>query len=469
MERAEAEAILDGDRETALALLMRIDELIEANRRLESRVAELEQRLNRNSRNSSLPPSADPPSAPPRPRQAASGRERGGQPGHKGRSRPLLALERVDELVEHWPQRCACGHVFCTAEREAVGEPARHQVSELPPTAVILTEHRLQRLRCPDCGATTCAQPPGAFGPCLQAAVATLAVRNRVSRRDTVELMGELFGAELSTGSIDAIVQQTGEALAEPHAQLTDQIRCAAAVNIDETGWRLRGGKRTLWGALTSRAAVFRIAADRHRREAQALLGEEFAGIACSDRWWAYDYLDAKRRQLCWAHLVRDLTAHSEGLGAQKQFGAAGLKVAAELFAAWGECRGDADRARLIERIAPLKQELLALLEQAARKSARNRRHRTFAKNLLKRWPALWTFTTVPGVEPTNNHAERGLRGAVIYRKLSLGSQSERGERTIERLLSASVTCRLQRRSLFAYLSDVLAARIRDDPIPSLA
>ena len=91
MERAEAEAILDGDRETALALLMRIDELLEANRRLESRLAELEQRLNRNSRNSSLPPSADPPSAPPRPHKPGSGRERGGQLGHKGRSRPLAA------------------------------------------------------------------------------------------------------------------------------------------------------------------------------------------------------------------------------------------------------------------------------------------------------------------------------------------------------------------------------------------
>jgi len=473
MERAEAEAILDGDRETALALLMRIDELIEANRRLEARVAELEQRLSRSSRNSSLPPSADPPSAPPRPRQAASGRERGGQPGHKGTSRLLLTLERVDEVVEHWPRRCRCGHVFCTTEREAVGEPARHQVAELPPTAVILSEHRLQRLRCPDCGATTRAQlpagvPPGAFGPRLQAAVATLSVRNRVSRRDTTELLRELFGAALSTGSIDAIVQHAGEALAEPHAQLADQIRSASAVNIDETGWRLRGGKRTLWGALTCRAAVFRIAEGRHRREAQALLGEEFAGIACSDRWWAYDYLDPERRQLCWAHLVRDFTAHSEGLGAQKEFGAAGLRVTGRLFAAWDECRWDADRARLSERIGPLQEELRALLEEAARKSTKTRYHRPFAKNLLKRWPALWTFASVPGVEPTNNHAERGLRGAVIYRKLSLGSQSEEGERTIERLLSASVTCRLQGRSLFAYLSDVLAAKIRGDPIPLL-
>jgi len=168
------------------------------------------------------------------------------------------------------------------------------------------------------------------------------------------------------------------------------------------------------------------------------------------------------------AHLVRDFTAHSEGLGAQKEFGAAGLEVAERLFAAWGEFRGDADRARLSERLGPLQEELRALLEEAARKSVRNRRHRTFAGNLLKRWPALWSFASMPGVEPTNNHAERGLRGAVIYRKLSLGSQSERGERTIERLLSASVTCRLQRRSLFTYLADVLTAKARGDPIPLL-
>src|SRR5450756_1452688 len=156
MERAEAEAILDGDRETALALLMRIDELIEANRRLEARVAELEQRLSRSSRNSSLPPSADPPSAPPRPRRPGSGRERGAQPGHKGRSRPLLALERVDELIEHWPERCrSCARPFQEEERIAVAAPQRHQVCELPAIAVWVSEHRLHRLRCPACAAET--------------------------------------------------------------------------------------------------------------------------------------------------------------------------------------------------------------------------------------------------------------------------------------------------------------------------
>jgi transposase len=474
VERAEAEAILDGDRETAVALLMRVGELIEANRRLEARVAELEQRLNRSSRNSSLPPSQDPPSAPPRPGRRSSGRKAGGQPGHEGSNRPLLPLELADEVIDHWPERCrGCARRFGEEERVDAASPQRHQVAELPPIAVRVSEHRLHRLRCPACAGETRAQlppdvPRAAFGPRLQAAVATLAVRNRVSRRDSSELVHELFGAEVSTGSVEAIVSRAGEALLLPYERLLGHVRCAPALNVDETGWRLRGGRRTLWAALTPQAAVFRVAPDRHEREAKALLGEEFAGIACSDRWWAYDYLDPTRRQLCWAHLVRDFTAHAEGLAAQKEFGQACLTIAERIFAAWEEYRQGGERARLLERIGPLQEELRALLERAARKSTKTKRHRLFAKNLLKRWPALWTFTHVDGVEPTNNHAERGLRGAVIYRKLSLGSQSEHGERTIERLLSASLTCRLQQRSLFAYLTNLLSANIRGDPVPLL-
>jgi transposase len=391
MERAEAEAILDGDRETAVGLLLRLDalvetnqRLVEANERLEARVAELERRLSRSSRNSSLPPSQDPPWAPPRPGGRASGRKRGGQPGHEGRHRALLPPEQVDEVVEHWPERC-------------------------------------------------------------------------------------LFGVAISTGSVDAIVHRAGEALAAPHTRLEQELKSAPVVNIDETGWKTAGGNRTLWGALSGRAAVFRIAAGRHGFEARTLLGERFAGIVCSDRWRGYDYLDPSRRQLCWAHLLRDFTAHSEGMGEQKKFGEDGLRIARELFACWDGYQADGDRARLQAQIAPLHDELHTLLEHAARKSTKTKYHRRFAKGLLTRWPALWTFTHTDGVEPTNNHAERGLRGAVIYRKLSLGSQSEHGERTIERLLSASVTCRLQKRSLFAYLSSVLTASIRGDPIPALA
>ena len=475
MERTEAEAILDGDRETAVALLLRIGELVEANQRLEARVAELERRLNRSSRTSSLPPSQDPPSAPPRPRGKGSGRGRGGQLGHEGRYRRLLPPERVDEVVEHWPERCrSCAHVFDELERVDAAEPWRHQVAELPPIAVRVTEHRLHGVCCPECATRTRAElprevPRSAFGPRLQAAVVTLAIRNRVSRRDTTELARELFGLECSTGSVDAIMQRAGEALAGPYTRLEQRIKSAAVVNIDETGWKTAGGPRTLWGALTSHTAVFRIAAGRHPFEARTLLGERFAGIVCSDRWRGYDYLDPSQRQLCWAHLLRDFTAHSEGMAEQKAFGNRGLVIAHDVFAAWDRYQQEGDRARLQAETAPLQDTLRAMLEHAARKSPRTKHHRLFAKNLLKRWQALSTFSHTDGVEPTNNHAERGLRGAVIYRKLSLGSQSEQGERTIERLLSASLTCRLRKQSLYDYLTEALTAHARGDPIPALA
>ena len=426
MERAEAEAILDGDRETAVGLLLRLGELVdanqrlvEANERLEARVAELERRLNRSSRNSSLPPSQDPPSAPQRPRGEGSGRKRGGQQGHEGRYRRLLPPEQVDGIVEHWPDRCrSCARVFAEGERVYAAEPSRRQVAELPPIAVRVTEHRLHRVCCPACATVTTAEPPAAarwaFGPRLQAAVVTLAVRNRVSRRDTSELARELFGVELATGSVDAIIQRAGDALAGPYTELEQRIKTAAAVNIDETGWKTCGGSRTLWGALTSRTAVFRIAAGRHAFEARALLGERFAGIVCSDRWRGYDYLDPSQRQLCWAHLARDFTAHSEGMGEQRTFGEDGLRIARQLFAAWDSYQADGDCERLRAQTAPLQDKLHTLLEHAARKSTKTKYHRLFAKNLLKRWPALWTFTHTDGVEPTNNHAERGLRGAVI-------------------------------------------------------
>jgi len=473
--------MLDADRELAVGLLLRLEELVdanqrlvEANERLEARVAELERRLSRNSRNSSLPPSQDPPSAP-RPKRSASGRKRGGQPGHEGRHRRLLPPEQVDEIVEHWPERCrVCAYVFGESERAEVAAPSRHQVAELPPTVVRVSEHRLHAVCCPECATSTRAElpvrvPRSSFGPRWQAAVVTLAVRNRVSRRDSTELARELFGVELATGSVDAILQRAGEALAAPHTRLEREIKQAPVVNIDETGWKTAGGGRTLWGALTSTCAVFRIAAGRSGFEARTLLGERFAGIVCSDRWGGYDYLDPTRRQLCWAHLLRDFTAHSEGMAEQQKFGDAGLLIASDLFAAWNDYQADGDRNRLQAQIAPLQPRLRKLLEHAARTSPRTKYHRQFAKNLLKRWPALWTFAHADGVEPTNNHAERGLRSAVIYRKLSLGSQSERGERTIERLLSASLTCRLQQRSLFAYLTDALTANARGDPIPALA
>ncbi len=268
--------IYDQGREAVVAVLLRMDEQIQQLSKQVAKqgeqIAELQRRLNRNSRNSSVPPSQDPPGAPEPKRPDPSGRAQGAQQGHRGKGRKLLPAEAVDRVIDHWPGRCGCGRPFAEGDEET-GEPARHQVTELPEIAVCVTEHRLHRRLCPDCGEAARAElpadvPAGAFGPRMEAAVATLAVRNRVSRRDTVELMDELFGAALASGTVDAILARTGEALEEPYEALLERVRSAPALNVDETGWRLRGQKRTLWGAVTSRTAVFRIAPDRHEREA---------------------------------------------------------------------------------------------------------------------------------------------------------------------------------------------------------
>ncbi len=401
-------------------------------------------------------------------------RSAGGQSGHEGAGRSLAPEDQVDEFVDHYPDSCrGCGHEFGDEEKLPSRRPGRRQVAELPPITVLLIEHRSHRLRCPCCNTKTSAEFPAAvaaspFGPRLQAAIVSLTARNRVSRRDLSELARELFGVNLSVGAVDAICQRGSTALAEPHEALVASVLRSPAVNVDETGWTTAGTNRTLWTATTPEAAIFRIAADRHRDRLQELLGAEFDGICCSDRWWAYNQIDPENRQACWSHLQRDFRFHSEGLPTQKQFGEQGLKLTSRLFQAWHSYRDHHDRARLQHEMTPIQAELQTLLEQAGRKTPRNKYHRRFANNLLKIWPALWTFVTVEGVEPTNNAAERSLRGPVIHRKLSQGTRSQNGERFTERALSASVTCRLQHRSLFAYLAELLTAHARDDPLPTL-
>jgi transposase len=475
MERAEAEAIYDEGREACVEFLVELSGRYERQiARLEGRIERLEAELRKGSDNSSVPPSADPGAGKRRRRgkDKRSGRSAGGQPGHRGRGRELFAADRVDEVVRHLPCACsACGRSL--TEEHQIGRARRHQVAELPDVSVKVTEHRLGRRRCPDCGATTQAELPAEvgrahFGARLQAAVGTLAAGFRLSRRQASELCSELFGCEISVGTVDAILQRAGEALAGPQRRLRAAVRGAEYLCVDETGWREGGEKRALWGTFTERHAALWIADSRHRDHARELLRDTEA-IVSSDRWWAYDHLDPARRQVCWSHLLRDFRFHAEGLSHQREFGERALMIAEAIFGAWREFGAGGDRALLTERIAPLRSELRELLQQGARKSAKTRHHRRFARNLLKVWPALWTFVERDGVEPTNNAAERGLRHAVIYRKLSQGSRSERGKRTTERLLSAAITCRLQARSLFAYLAEVTAASIRGHPVPALA
>ena len=485
MDRSEAEAIYDAGREVCVQFIL---DLAARVQRLEERLTRLEAQTRRDSRTSSRPPSMDPPKTRAQRRAEArakakelmrregEGREVGGQPGHEGVGRDLKPEDQIDEIVDHYPRACGgCGREFTDHERRPRRRFGRHQVCELPPISVVWTEHRTHQLRCRSCRARTSARVPeqiagSAFGPRLQAAIVTLTAGYRISRRGITELACDLFGVTLSTGAVDAICQRASDALAGPHLHLQDRVLDQDAVHIDETGWRTRGEGRALWTATTPGAVFFQIAEHCNREQFNALIGTSYPGIVISDRWNGYSHLDPSRRQACWSHITRDFRRHADGLSEQQIFGEQGHALARRVFAAWRAFQYDHhDRDQLKDEIAPIQTELRVLLEEASPKNRRNRWHRQVANNLLKIWPALWTFTTLAGVEPTNNPAERALRAPVIHRKLSLGSQSHNGERFAERALSAAGTCRLQRRSLFTYLSELIPAHTRGDPFPALA
>jgi len=482
MDRAEAEAIYDSGREACVQLILELAAQVEQHG---DRLRRLEEQVRQDSRTSSRPPSGDPPKTRAQRRAEArskakelfrEGRKAGGQEGHRGAGRDLKPEDQVDEIVDHYPGACGgCGRQFDAEQRRPTGRFGRHQVCELPPISVIVIEHRTHQLRCRCCRARTSARLPqeigsSPFGPRFQAAVVTLTARYRISRRGITELARDLFGVTLSTGGVDAICQRAADALAGPHLQLQDWVLDQRAVHVDETGWRTSGEARALWTATTPEATFLQIAKHCNREQFDALIGTTYPGIVVSDRWNGFSHLDPHQRQVCWSHIQRDFRRHADGLGEQKTFGEQGLELTGQVFSAWRSYqRAHHDRNRLKAEIAPIQAELRALLQDASPKSKRTRWHRRFANNLLKVWPALWTFVSIHGVEPTNNPAERALRGPVIHRKVSLGTQSEDGERFAERSLSAAGTCRLQHRSLFTYLSELITAHNRGDPFPALA
>jgi transposase len=146
--------------------------------------------------------------------------------------------------------------------------------------------------------------------------------KTNISRRDVVELFEQLFSSRISTGTVDAILARAADALTVPCEDLLDRVRSrsARAVNMDETGWRLRGSQRAIWGMFTPRHAVPQITSSRHDDHAKNLLGSSSA-IVTSDRWWAYNHLPVRRRQICWSHLQRDFEFLAEGRGSDKILG----------------------------------------------------------------------------------------------------------------------------------------------------
>jgi transposase len=295
---------------TPIAVRTLVLTLLQTIEQLQQRVAELEERLGQNSRNSSKPPSSDPPNAPSRPQRTPSGRHVGAQPGHPGHQRRLKAVEEVQRVVEVKPTTCdQCGALLLGEDPH----PQRHQVTELPRVAPHVTEYRRHMLTCLACGAETAADwpadlPTGSFGPRLQATTGYLSGRLGLSQRDIEETIATLFHANLSLGSVPAQEAAVSAALAQPVTEAQTYVQQQPAANLDETGWPQQAQRAWLWVAATPLVAVFLLLTTRSAQGAKQLLGAAFAGVVGSDRWSAYNWLDPAHRQLCWAHLKRDFS-----------------------------------------------------------------------------------------------------------------------------------------------------------------
>jgi transposase len=276
-----------------------------------------------------------------------------------------------------------------------------------------------------------------------------------------------VLGAPLAVGSVDRLCQATAQALAAPVAALEQAVQQASYAHADETSWREAGQRCWLWVVVTAIATVFTLAPSRGRGVIQGVLGAAFAGYLISDRWSAYTWLDPTQRQVCWAHLKRDFQKLVDYGGSGRGIGEDALRLLGGLFGAWADLRADpTQRPRFRRRARQYQWRLRRVLERGQRCGCDKTAN--FCTALLKLWPALWTFVTVPGIEPTNNTAEQAIRPAVLWRKGSFGTQSAGGNAFVTRLLSVAATCKQHNRSLLAYLTAVCTAAQAGQPIPSL-
>ena len=431
---------------------------------LEQRIAALEARLGQNSSNSSRPPSSDSPHVKPAPSKKPSGKRRGGQPGHRRAER--IKLE-PDVVVPLKPGRCrSCDHRLQGEDPQ----PLVHQVHEIPEVRPHVTEYRRHRLTCPRCGTVNRGELPvevrGGYGPRAQAVCAMLSGSARLGKRVVGRVMHDLFGLTISPAAVCGLERKTAVTLAPIMDEALQSIRGRVA-NVDETGWKQGPRKSWLWTAVTPGVTVFLIRGNRNRAAFDDLVGPK-PGVLTTDRYSVYTHLPPRMRQVCWAHLRRDFQAMIDRRDAGSAIGEELLFHADLLFSAWHRVRDGTSSRRGFQRrcLSWLRPEVRGLLERGsnggAPKTAR------VCRELLSLEHALWTFATVPEVEPTNNAAERAVRHAVCWRKTSQGTDSVAGSRFVERILTAVATCRQQGRNLLAFLTEAIQATQRQTQSPSL-
>jgi transposase len=420
-------------------------------------------------RNSSVPPSTEHPHAKPK-RKKLPGKKRkqGGQKGHKRNTRELIPAEQCEQVVPCLPDSCRrCGGGLEPSQ----ADPLRHQVWELPPIKPVVTEYQLHRGHCSDCGITTCGElpagvPTGQCGPRLAAFTGLLMGHFRQSKRRTSMFLEDLLNIPCSAAWTVKIQNLVSGALASSYEELRGKLNSQKQLYVDESPTKEKNSKAWLWVAVAPLFAVFGIFSNRSRQSLVSLVGDYSGVILNCDR--AKMYLDGKRLQWCWAHLKRDIQKLIDSSDNQvKRLGHDLMRQQKLLFVHWRRYKsGEILWSTFQSLVRPVRTEFDSLLLRGS--FSGNPKLTGFCDELYPRRQHLWTFTRTEGIEPTNNTAERALRPAVIYRKLSFGTQSASGSRYLERILTVSETCRLQGRSAYAYLIEAMESKFAGFAAPSL-
>lgn len=469
MDRQEAERLYDSGKEPTVEKLLEYDK---ENTELKEKIA----RLERNSRSSSKPPSSDSPQDR-KERQSTekkpSGRKPGGQPGHTGKKRELAPIDQVKEVIPCYPVECmACRHFDSCRKHHMVEKPFRWQVTEILPIEPEVTEYQVYTL-CGRCGKVHRGVVPeevarSNFGPRLTALVAFFTGVLRLPRRALKECFQTVFGVDLALGSTQNLLEQTSQALQPIDQQLKDTLPDQPVVNADESGWY----RRWVWIFVTKGFIYFHIAKSRGSEVLKQVLGEVYKGILCVDRWGAYTKYHKGLLQICWEHLKRDIrgigdTGKKVGSQEARAFARRMENLRKKLMAMWYRFKdGKLKRQRLIEETERIRHRIEKCLRDHCDSS--DRTVRSFARRLSKLSPHLFTFIFHEGVEPTNNSSERGIRPAVIWRKICFGNRSDEGAVMTARLLTVARTCWLQKRNALEFLVEVISAYRTSAPAPSL-
>ncbi len=430
---------------------------------LMQRVQVLEEQVKLNSRTSSKPPSSDGPGRGARPSKAKSGRSVGAQPGHKGSHRAMLPSDEVDQQVVCRPEpKCP----QCNGEVVIDNDKAiQHQVFDLPPVKPVVTEYLRLRGVCSGCGhkhhgALPVGVPRGQLGPRALALVGTLSGQFHLTQGKIQRLLEQVMGLKFSIGTISMAHGHVAQALAEPVQQLHAHLSLTPVRHADETSHKSHNHMMWAWTQVCDWGAHFRLDPSRGQEAAKALLGAQPQGVIVSDRYAGYNFIDLQQRQVCWAHLLRDFARIATRQG---QAGIIGARLQACGYALfrWREQGRPAGHFEWLQRCVQKH------LQAGAAQTVCTRTANTCA-NLLKVEVALWHFLRNPAVPPTNNAAERALRGFVIKRKLSFFTRSGRGLRFLERIFSTVQTCAIQGRQTFGYLQEVMSSWLAGKTAPSL-